>query len=379
MKISIIIPVLNVADIIDRCLDAIARQQLGGASQVEVLVIDGGSTDGTQQLVAERGRRWTLGPIFLLENPRRVAEEAKLIGLHHAKGEYILFLDADNVLATDDFLTRTVAALERNPEIHGHESEYLPGPGMSSFCRYLTCALHISDPLSWKLAEQPHWSAGWRMNFPADGCYFDGKGHRPINPRFAWPIGANGFLYRRSGMRGWMACDPDGLDDNMARGGEIFSFEDTEVARATCAQNGWIRQYGVGVQHYIVEGKYQLLQFLQKRRRQTFHYLRRRDHLQNPSRGSWIDGRSKLWAVLYCLSVIGPCWTTFWKLFPVSKAYYTNSQPGHYRGRDWLWHPLACWLSVAGAAWGALTYAWHLVNFGFNLREVFERESELQP
>jgi abequosyltransferase len=49
MKLSIPIPVYNFAEFLPQTLDSILSQE--GVGQVEILVVDGASTDGTQQLI----------------------------------------------------------------------------------------------------------------------------------------------------------------------------------------------------------------------------------------------------------------------------------------------------------------------------------------
>ena len=57
LKISFVVPTLNQAPFICRCIDSCLAQQLETA---ELLVQDGGSTDGTQHILAEYGSRVNL-------------------------------------------------------------------------------------------------------------------------------------------------------------------------------------------------------------------------------------------------------------------------------------------------------------------------------
>lgn len=101
--VTVAIPVLNEAGHIDVCLDAVEAQTYGRI--VEVLVIDGGSTDGTQSLVAQRPG------VRMLTNPRRIQAAALNIALAAAKGEVFVRVDGHCEIAPD-YVERCVDALE---------------------------------------------------------------------------------------------------------------------------------------------------------------------------------------------------------------------------------------------------------------------------
>ena len=87
--ISIIIPTLNEADGIRKVIDEIPREELTNAGyDVEVVVVDGGSTDGTDEVVKELGAR-------LVYEPRKGYGRAYKTGFSIAKGDIIVTLDGD--------------------------------------------------------------------------------------------------------------------------------------------------------------------------------------------------------------------------------------------------------------------------------------------
>lgn len=89
--ISIIIPVFNPGDRFPALLDCVQRQTEGG---FEVLLIDDGSTDGSEivcDLYAHRDSRF-----HAIHQPNSGVSAARNRGLSEAKGEYITFLDADD-------------------------------------------------------------------------------------------------------------------------------------------------------------------------------------------------------------------------------------------------------------------------------------------
>lgn len=107
--LSIVLPVLNEARDIGRLLDEL-RRQTSPPGGFEVLVADGGSTDATRAIVAERARTWP--ELRLLENPGRLSSAGRNVGARAARGEYVVFLDGHCHLPRADYLTRTVELFE---------------------------------------------------------------------------------------------------------------------------------------------------------------------------------------------------------------------------------------------------------------------------
>nr|MBC7244109.1 glycosyltransferase [Chloroflexota bacterium] len=106
--ISIVIPVHNAAHTLSECLQAI---QGSSYTEYEVLVVDDASADESAQVAAQYGCRL----IRLTENVG--AAQAKNIGAKEAKGDIILFTDADIVLQPDTL--SIVAAHFQDPSIAG--------------------------------------------------------------------------------------------------------------------------------------------------------------------------------------------------------------------------------------------------------------------
>lgn len=88
VKISLIITVYNKAPFLRRCLDSVAKQT---AHNAQIIVIDDGSTDGSAEICDEYDFE-----VYHTEN--RGVSEARNFGMDKAKGEFITFLDSDDVL-----------------------------------------------------------------------------------------------------------------------------------------------------------------------------------------------------------------------------------------------------------------------------------------
>jgi glycosyltransferase involved in cell wall biosynthesis len=92
--ISIIIPAYNAQDWIADALSSCVRQQY---NPVEIIVVDDGSTDNTYA-IASRYTNANMN-VRVLRTGNKGASAARNTGLSNANGEYLLFLDADDVLA----------------------------------------------------------------------------------------------------------------------------------------------------------------------------------------------------------------------------------------------------------------------------------------
>ena len=111
--ISVVIPVLNRANLIIRTLDSIAAQNLSSCS---IIVVDNGSTDGTQEVVlrwAEAHRNNALDLSLLIE-PRKGAALARNTGLRAVRTPWVMFFDSDDVMLTGH-LAAISSTIEANP------------------------------------------------------------------------------------------------------------------------------------------------------------------------------------------------------------------------------------------------------------------------
>lgn len=92
IKVSVIIYVKNTADYVEKCIRSVRNQTL---QEIEILVIDGGSTDGTLDII-ERMRRED-ERIRVFHGPASVGAQFNL-GLREARGQYIGVCEADDYI-----------------------------------------------------------------------------------------------------------------------------------------------------------------------------------------------------------------------------------------------------------------------------------------
>jgi glycosyltransferase involved in cell wall biosynthesis len=90
--LSIIIPFYNTANYLNRCLDSVTNQSL---VNYEIILINDQSTDKSESIVNKYQEKYS--NIICLKTPKKsMAGGARNIGLEHAKGKYIGFVDSDD-------------------------------------------------------------------------------------------------------------------------------------------------------------------------------------------------------------------------------------------------------------------------------------------
>jgi succinoglycan biosynthesis protein ExoA len=101
-RVTVVIPALDEAEHIEATIASVLAQEVQGG--IEVLVVDGGSTDGTQALAARAGAT-------VLDNPSKVIPAALNLGLDAARGEILVRLDGHSEMPRG-YVARAVRTLE---------------------------------------------------------------------------------------------------------------------------------------------------------------------------------------------------------------------------------------------------------------------------
>ena len=94
--VSVIVAMRNEEGFIERCLDSVAEQDYP-PEQLEVLVIDGRSTDRSREIVSAKEE--TMPSLRLLDNEKRISPVAFNIGIREARGEVVTIISAHCYLA----------------------------------------------------------------------------------------------------------------------------------------------------------------------------------------------------------------------------------------------------------------------------------------
>ncbi|MCD8373467.1 MAG: glycosyltransferase [Clostridia bacterium] len=97
MKVTIIIPVYNLENYIKNTLNSVLNQQFD--NELEVIVVDDGSTDNSFSVIrtiADQDQR-----VIVISQENAGVSAARNIGIERATGDYIMFVDGDDILRSD--------------------------------------------------------------------------------------------------------------------------------------------------------------------------------------------------------------------------------------------------------------------------------------
>lgn len=108
IKVSVIIPVYNAEQYLQQCLDSLCMQTL---QDIEIICVDDGSTDDSLAILEEYRKRDSRVKVFHQKN--QYAGVARNVGMCHAIGKYLSFLDADDFFE-ENFLEKMYIAAEMN-------------------------------------------------------------------------------------------------------------------------------------------------------------------------------------------------------------------------------------------------------------------------
>ncbi len=114
MKLSIIIPVCNVEKYIGPCLESIYRQGLSDGD-FEVIVVNDGSTDNSMKVVEDI--RLHHHNIQIIHQDHAGPSVCRNEGMEMAKGEYVLFVDSDDLLMDNGLTVLLKKALDTSADM----------------------------------------------------------------------------------------------------------------------------------------------------------------------------------------------------------------------------------------------------------------------
>lgn len=95
VKVSVIVPVYNVEQYLDKCLDSLVNQTL---KDIEIIVVNDGSPDNSQQIIDKYQENYPQIVSLIKENGGQA--DARNYGMKRARGEYISFVDGDDYVET---------------------------------------------------------------------------------------------------------------------------------------------------------------------------------------------------------------------------------------------------------------------------------------
>lgn len=130
--VSVIVPAHNAARYLRDCLNSILQQSL---QSLEIVVVDDGSTDNTPELLAKAHQSDARIRVITLPTKMGVSN-ARNVGLDSATGEFVAFVDADDLIEASMYETLTTTARELD-------------------CDVASCAITSTDAAGVTLNETP--------------------------------------------------------------------------------------------------------------------------------------------------------------------------------------------------------------------------------
>ncbi|MDO4813695.1 MAG: glycosyltransferase [Gemella sp.] len=112
MKYSLILPIYNIAEFLERCFESIISQNF---DNYEVILVNDGSTDSSGQICDRYAEKYDNFKVFHLENGG--VSNARNFGLSKASGDYIWFLDADDYIVGQPLAELANKLDEHKPEL----------------------------------------------------------------------------------------------------------------------------------------------------------------------------------------------------------------------------------------------------------------------
>ena len=125
IKISVIMPVYNAGSYIEECLESVLAQSL---KETEIICVDDGSTDDSRALIEEYMKRDKRIKLFVQKN--QGAGSARNKGIKNASGQFVVFMDPDDLYPENTTLeTLYEAAVKNNVKICGGSFSWLNNDG----------------------------------------------------------------------------------------------------------------------------------------------------------------------------------------------------------------------------------------------------------
>lgn len=119
--VTVIVPIYNQKRFLNRCIDSIIEQTY---KDIEILLVDDGSTDGSDEICEQYKVRDSR--VKVIHKPNGGLSSARNIALEDAEGDYITFVDSDDYLA-NDYVEKSINLCEVNlADISIMNMKYIP-------------------------------------------------------------------------------------------------------------------------------------------------------------------------------------------------------------------------------------------------------------
>ena len=308
--VSVVMAVYNSKRTLRQALISLEDQDYQGG--VELIVADGGSTDGSLEILEEFGAK-------IISERSGSPEKAKALALQKARGELVLFMASDNILPDKGWLSQMIGMMKKEPGVVGvYPWRYGYRKKDTSLNRYFAL-IGVNDLVAWWLGRADRQSYGgneWNLAGRAEdkGDYFLVEFGIDKMPT----LGDNGFLVKRKELM------------KAKVGVKDFFHIDVCHDLIELGQN----KFGVVKTTIIHDTGEKYFKFLKKRFRYMRElYLRELNKRRFVLVKNWEDRLRILGFIVYTLTLAGPLYTAF-------RGFLVK------RDLAWFWHPVMCWSMV---------------------------------
>lgn len=310
-SISVLVPTLNAARVLEKCLISIVGQSYP-KNKIEIIIADGGSTDKTLEIAQKYKAR-------IYKNPLKTGEAGKAVALKHAKNELVALIDSDNILASKNWLERMVEPFS-DPKIIGSEPWKFTYRKKDGFIDRYCALLGMNDPLCLFLGNYDRRSV-LTGKWTGLSVRQDDKGgwlKIALKPGAIPTIGANGTILRR---------------EILAKSGLIkdYFFDIDILARLASKKPVKFAKVKIGIIHLYCGNS--ITKFIRKQRRRIKDYLY---YQKIGARNYPWQKQNKLGIVRFIFS----CLLIFPLIYQALKGFYKKPESA------WLFHPLACLITL---------------------------------
>ncbi len=313
LSISFVMPTYNASNYLERCLKSI-RAQNYPQDKVEILILDGGSTDNTLEIVRKYDCR-------VIENSQRLAEYGVQIGVLNATGDLVVIFASDNELPSNQWAKRVIKPFLFDNDISAVWGRIAASADSPPLNKYF--ALIQNDPLNFFVNRNLQIYLKEKTTLRVEDYHI-------FNVDFSKPLvwGANGLTFRKNFIRpiwdkGEYLGDNDAFQIMIEKGMTKVAYFNVpfvyhhHVKKISDCVRKWRRNY---VSHY-----------LKKRKSRNLRWVFAKGFF----------GKLVIWIIYSGI----PIFSFMHSLFLFIRT----------RNKYWFYHPLASFVQMFTYSWATLT------------------------
>ncbi|HSX39322.1 MAG TPA: glycosyltransferase family 2 protein [Candidatus Saccharimonadales bacterium] len=319
-KISIITATLNAVLVLEKCYKSLSEQDYP-KEKIELLIGDGGSTDGTLEVAKKYGAK-------VFSNPLKTAEAGKVVALREATGDFIILIDSDNILPDKNWLKQMIEPLIEHPEAVGSEPRTYTWRKEDGFITRYCALIGMNDPIVSFLGNYDRLNllTGMWTEIQHDEKDFPNYILATFDQRGMPTIGANGTVFRSDFLKSRVVGDYLFDIDILAK-----EIKTNKTVRFIKTKNGIIHSYCEN----------DIAKFARKQRRRVKDYLYHQSQKARSVDSPFLKKTGMLTFIIYCVTILPLVYQSI-------KGYIIKKDTA------WFFHPLACEITLVEYSFGIL-------------------------